>query len=101
MNIIDISNINTLDEYIFALGACAVSLKTLHRLQSKALDDKYLETDEREQVETIRYEVGRALASISSMLALMAERGVINIDEVAERLQSRCKESIKKLHLEQ
>lgn len=101
MNIIDIDNINSLDEYIFALGASAVSLKTVHELQSKALSGTYLETDEKEQIETIRYEIGRAIGAISSLLSLMDSRAIINIKEVAERLQSRCKESIKKLHLEQ
>ncbi len=101
MNLIDITNINTLDEYVFSLGASAVSLKTIHELQSKALNDGYLETDEKEQVETIRYEVGRAIGAISSLLTLMDSRAIVNINEVAERLQSRCKESIKKLHTEQ
>ena len=98
---LDLDNITSLEEFIFALGISAISIKTIHRLQSKALDDKYLETDEREAVETIRYELGRSLSAISSMLGLMGERGIININEVAERLQSRCKESIKKLHTEQ
>lgn len=98
---IDINNINTLDEYLFSLGASAISLKTIHELQSKALDSTYLETDEREQIKVIKYEVGRALNAISSLLGLMDARAIIDINEVAERLQSRCNESLKKLHLEQ
>lgn len=96
MHSIDIQHIETLEDYLFYLGVSSVSLKTIHNLQRKALDCNFLETDEREQVETIKYEIGRSIIAISNLLSLMEERGLVDIDKVTERIQS---QATKETHL--
>jgi predicted transcriptional regulator len=100
MNFIDIQGIEKLEEYIFALGSYCVSLKGAHELQSKALSCAFLETDERELVQSIQYQLGRSLIAISDLMRLMDQRAIINADEVGERMLAKCKESIKKLQIE-
>src|SRR6516164_5248975 len=101
MNFIDTKSIETLEEYIFALGSYAVSLKGAYELQSKALESKYLETDERECVETIKYNLGRSLVVISDLLRLMDTRAIIDVDEVGARMLNKCKQAVQKLQHEQ
>lgn len=101
MNIIDTQSIEKLEEYVFALGSYCVSLKGAHELQSKALACTFLETDERDLVETVRYQLGRSLVAISDLIRLMDQRAIINADEVGARLLAKCKEAVKKLQNEQ
>jgi hypothetical protein len=101
MNFIDIQGIEKLEEYIFALGSYCVSLKGAHELQSKALSCTFLEGEEREHVETIKYQIGRSLVAISDLIRFMDQRAIINADEVGERMLAKCKEAVKKLQDEQ
>ena len=101
MNTIDIQSIEKLEEYIFALGSYCVSIKGAHELQSKALSCAFLETDERELVESIRYQLGRSLIAVSDLIRFMDQRAIINADEVGARLLAKCKEAVKKLQDEQ
>lgn len=97
MNFIDIQSIEKLEEYVFALASYCVSLKGAHELQSKALSCAFLESDERELVESIRYQIGRSLVAISDLIRLMDQRAIINADEVGARLLAKCKEALKNL----
>ena len=98
---IDVESINKLDEFVFALGLSSVSLKTAHTLQSKALSLDFLETDERELVESIKYQIGRSLVAISDLMRLMDQRAIINVNDVGARLQAKCQESLQKLQAAQ
>lgn len=101
MNFIDIQSIEKLEEYIFALGSYCVSIKGAHELQSKALSCTFLETDERELVESIKYQLGRSLIAISDLIRLMDQRAIINADEVGARMLAKCKEAVKQIQDEQ
>jgi hypothetical protein len=97
MNFIDIETVQNLDEYIFALGAFSASIKSAYELQSKALASEFLEGDERELVETIRYQLGRSLVAISDLLRVMDQRAIINADEVGERMLAKCRQAVKQI----
>lgn len=98
MNIIDIPSIQKLDEYIFALGAFSASIQAAHALQSVALESDFIEDGEEEElVETIRYQLGRSIVAISDLLRFMDRRAIINVDEVGERLQAKCRQAVKQI----
>jgi hypothetical protein len=101
MNLIDIQSVQKLEEYIFALGAFSASIKSAHELQSKALDCEFLEGEERELVETIRYQLGRSIVAISDLLRFMDQRAVINAEEVGERMLAKCRQAVKQIQDEQ
>lgn len=93
MNIIDVDKIETLDEFVFMLGIFAVSLKSAHKMQDKALGCEFLESDEREQVKMIKYQLGRSIIAISDLLRLLDEKAVIDVEEVGKRVQAKCTEA--------
>jgi len=100
MNFIDIQSIKNLEEYIFALGAFCASIKSAHELQSKALESDFIQDgDEKEMVETIRYQLGRSIVAISDLLRFMDKRAIINADEVGERMLANCKAALKNIQM--
>ncbi len=91
MTAIDFTKVQTLEEFVFALGMCAVSLESIFELQKKAITGGYLQVEEREQVETIAYGASRVFHSIRSLVELMGDRAKIDGKKVAARLQKKNK----------
>ncbi len=89
MTPISYQHVQQLDEYIFSLATCAVSLESIYKLQQHALKDTYLTIEEREQATTIAYETAKAFRAISDMVTLLAEKTEIKAKEVAKRLEGR------------
>lgn len=90
---INFNEIKTLEEYLCSLGCSAVTLDTLSRIQSKALALDILDSDEREQVEVIRYELKRTFNCIQSLLTLITQRSGVNIEDVVAAVDQRITKS--------
>jgi hypothetical protein len=87
MSPLEIKNLSNLQDYLMQLGFAAVSLRTIHALQCQALRRDFLADGEREQVETIKYEIAKAFVAISNLLNHMENEGIVNIKEINEKIQ--------------
>jgi hypothetical protein len=87
MSPLAITTSSNLQDNLTQLGFAAVSLRTIHALQSQALSRDFLADDEREQVETIKYEIARAFVSISNLLNHMENEGIVNIKEINDKIK--------------
>lgn len=86
MNEMLIDSIETLEEFVFALGLHCVSVETIYETQKKVLGLNILDTDENEQVLTIAYEAKRLFHSMEALLHLIGERAEIDVNEVSRNL---------------
>jgi len=91
MNQLPNEAIETLPEYVFAMAMYAISAESLYDLQRKALQAGYLETDEKEQVETIAYETKRLFHAIDALVHLMGERAEIDAGSISKKIQEKIK----------
>jgi hypothetical protein len=89
MSQIEIGNVDSLEKYVFSLGATLVSLETIYRLQQQALKLDFLETDEKELVTTIAYTTRKVFQLIDSLVKMMGERANIDAEMIANELKEK------------
>lgn len=81
--------IETLEEYIYALGICNVRLKEMAHLQHDALISQYLQADEHAVAVTVKFHIVQAFSAIRALLEMLGEHTTIDIDQVQKQLQNK------------
>lgn len=84
-------SVESLDEYVYYLGASGFLIEAIYNLQRQALKLNLLNVDEQEQSQTIAYECSRLFHCIEGLLKIMEDRAVIDAAMVAKRLQKKIK----------
>lgn len=84
--------IETLEDYLIALGLIGAQLQVLQELQKRVLRIGILLDDEAEQVETIDYQIKKICASIESQLRLVSERNPDGWKETLEKIKGKLKD---------
>jgi hypothetical protein len=93
MGLIDFSKVSSIDEFVFCLATCAVSLESIYKLQQTMLKLDLLDTDEREATTTIAYNTKRVFHDIHNLLEIMGSKTQIDTVRVATELKEKMKEN--------
>lgn len=71
---VKISDVKSLEEYIFNLGLLSMSIETLYALQERAESIGIFSTDEEEQSKTVKLQVQRLYTCVDDLLNTCAKR---------------------------
>lgn len=89
MNVLPVDQVDNVEEFVFSLAMCAVSVESLYKLAQRGIKQGMLEIDEAEQAETIMHESRRVFHSIDGLINIMKDRANIDASHVAALLKQK------------